>query len=382
MGQTASLGLRQPAAYIPQLESFRGWAILLVVAFHYAGTLLGDVALADDSPLWLRVINAGNTGVTLFFVLSGFLLAQPFIHALKNGSKVSISRFYLARFFRIVPLYYVAVLVAWLASGNSAASLKALLFIPVGFDIFPFSVPWWSLCTEVQFYLVLPWLMYALCYRRGRWLVVGAVGVWLVLHGINLLRPQLLGLPSGSSASLFGRGFAFFIGGLAAWLYTSRAYVKFVGSPRASGLLALVLFVALVGLLQWYGLMGQKGARQALPFYHELEALLWAGVLLCTLGPLHIGLRLFINPLISHFGTISYSLYLVHLPVQFYLIYPVKVAGASASDFRMQAAIAGSFMLSWLLSVLCYHAIERPFLRLKSHLPVLTDRLRGHPAKA
>lgn len=174
----ALVGLRRPGRFIAQLESLRGWAILLVVAFHCLGILISDSAegLPKDAALWLRVAGAGNTGVTLFFVLSGFLLSQPFIEAAKAGERVSIGRFYTARLLRILPLYYCAVLMAWLVSSNSASALKALLFIPVGFEIFPFSVPWWSLSTEMQFYLLLPWVMFALRYRFGRWLMIAAGG--------------------------------------------------------------------------------------------------------------------------------------------------------------------------------------------------------------
>jgi peptidoglycan/LPS O-acetylase OafA/YrhL len=378
----ATEGLRQPGAFIPQLESFRGWAILLVVAFHAHGILLGGGPLPADSSIWLRLAGAGSTGVTLFFVLSGFLLTRPFIRALREGARVSIGHFYLARILRIVPLYYAAILVAWLVSGNSTDAFKALMFVPVGFSIFPFSVPWWSLCTEMQFYLLLPWLMLALHQRKGRWLIFLGLSIWLSLHWLHLLEPGWLALPTGSQSSLFGRGFAFLVGGLAAWFHMSAAYARLEASSLRVSLIALALLTALIALLQWCGLMGQRSAIIAMPLYHDLEALLWAGVLLCGLGSMAAGGRLFINPLLSHFGSISYSLYLVHLPVQFYLLHPLKDAGLSPSDIRMITAIIASFMLSWLLAVLCYHAIEKPCLLLKSRLPMLSGRLRVDHARA
>jgi len=385
---TVISGLRTPARYIPQLESLRGWAILLVVAFHYFGILFNGSAtgLPENTPIWLRILGAGNTGVTLFFVLSGFLLAQPFIQALKSGTQISISRFYTARLLRIVPLYYSAVFIAWMASSNSYAALKALLFIPIGFEIFPYSVPWWSLSTEIQFYLLLPWIMLALTNRPGRLLVLAGGAAWLGLHCIFLLNPQWLGGLNQRvlGGSLVDRGFAFVIGGIAAWFYLSRNYGALTRSPKVAALLGLTLLFTQLWLLQWYGLMGQKPALQAMPLYHDLEALLWGGLLLCCLGPARRGWRVFINPLFSHFGTISYSLYLVHVPIQFYLIYPAKVAasgGATWSDPRTWFAVLGSFLLSWLLAIACYHLIEQPFLKLKSRLPVLSDRLRAVPAK-
>ena len=367
-------GLRQPNAYIPQLESLRGWAILLVVSFHFYGILLGDTGqLSNETPIWVRVIGAGNTGVTLFFVLSGFLLTRPFIMNLDSNASVKIGQFYLARLLRIIPLYYVAILAAWLATNNSLHAVKALFFIPVGFSMFPFSVPWWSLCTEIQFYLLLPWLMVALRYRLGLLLVFLLVTVWLGLYGAHLFQPHWLDLPPWSDSSIFGRGFAFLVGGLAAWLYASSVYTKFFHSAWFASLLALFLLIVLITLLQWYGLNGQKYAVQAMPFYHDLEALLWGGLLLCCLAPSSRKAGLFINPLARHFGTISYSLYLVHVPVQFYLIHPLKTAGGGISDGKMLAAVTGSLLISWVLAITCYHGIEKPFLLLKANLPNLNN---------
>lgn len=381
----ATVGLREPARFIAQLESLRGWAILLVVAFHYVGILFANSAtgLPEGAGSWLKIMAAGNTGVTLFFVLSGFLLVQPFIQALKAGERVSIGRFYGARLLRILPLYYSAVLVAWLISANGASAFKALLFIPVGFDIFPFSVPWWSLCTEVQFYLLLPWVMLGLHFRRGRYLVVAAAIAWFGLHCYILLQSK--GQTAALHSSLFGRGMAFFVGGICAWLYLSRGFARLVQAPRVMAICSLLLLAALLALLHWYGSVGQKNAILILPLYHDLEALLWGGLLLASLCLSRRAMGLLINPVFSHFGTISYSLYLVHVPIQFYLIYPLKAAAGgewSPSDPRSLAVICGSFILSWLLAIACYRLIERPFLKLKSHLPVLTDKLRGRPARA
>ena len=384
---SAASGLRVPARYIPQLESMRGWAILLVVAFHYDGILFSGSSenLPADSSFWWRLVNAGNTGVSLFFVLSGFLLVQPFILALRSGERLSIRSFYLARFLRIVPLYYVAVLFAWLVSGNTSSALQAALFIPVGFSIFPFSVPWWSLSTEVQFYLLLPWIMLALNWRTGRWLVVCALMVWLLLHCIYFVAPEMLGAANKRflAPSIFGRGTAFLFGGLSAWLYLSPIYVRLIQNKVLVGIVSLILFSALLVLLQWYGLVGQAAAFKVLAFYHDVEALLWSAILLCSL---HLSGRikaLFINPLMSHFGSISYSLYLVHVPIQFYLLTTLKVGvGFTASYYEVWMAILGSFLLSWLAAMFCYRLIELPCLKLKAHLPVISDKLRAGLARA
>ncbi|QRY80437.1 acyltransferase [Pseudomonas sp. PDNC002] len=369
----ARAGLRQPASYLPELESLRGWAILQVVGFHYFGIL--GLATRPDNPAWVTLLGGGNSGVTLFFVLSGFLLARPFLAGLRSGEQVSIRRFYSARFFRIVPLYYVAVLLAW-GMTQKAVTFKALLFIPIGFQAFPFSVPWWSLCTEIQFYLLLPWVMWLLRFAAGRWLVALAVLGWAVAHVYLFHSPGWLSPTNPWENSLFGRAGAFFVGAACAAFSLSQRYLWL----RERGLVALALLAGcLVGLGRlwlWFSLTGERNALQALPMYHNIEALLWGGVML---GLLTLGWRIkrvLANPLLDHFGRISYSLYLVHVPLQFYCLYPLKAAGMTldSNPDAYLLRIAVSLAASWGLAWLSYRLVEMPFLRLKSHLATYSGR--------
>ncbi|MBD9679919.1 acyltransferase [Pseudomonas sp. PDM18] len=366
-------GLRQPGSYLPELESLRGWAILLVVGFHYFGVL--GLAGRPDNPAWVTLLGGGNTGVTLFFVLSGFLLARPFLQGLRNGQQVSIRRFYSARFFRIVPLYYAAVLLAWFMT-QKVVALKALLFIPIGFQAFPFSVPWWSLCTEIQFYLLLPWVMWLVRFRAGRWLVGGALLAWAAAHVYLFHSPGWLSPTNPWENSLFGRAGAFLVGALCAGFSLSAGYAWLSRrSFVAFGLLTACL-LGLVRLWLWFSLSGERNALQALPMYHNIESLLWGGVMLGLLALSWRIKAMLVNPLADHFGRISYSLYLIHVPVQFYCLYPLKATGltldANADVYLMRIAL--SLVLSWALAWLSYRLVEMPFLRLKSHLATYSGR--------
>lgn len=251
---------------------------------------------------------------------------------MREGGRVGFASFYSARLLRIVPLYYSAVLVAWLVSPSSSA-LKALLFIPVGFDIFPFSVPWWSLCTEMQFYVLLPWLMLGLQYCSGRYLLAAAAMVWLALHCHYFFQPSWLASKKTLwlQSSLFGRGLAFVVGALCCCFYMGRGFAWLRTSAKSLALLSVLL---ITGRGFCSGMAKSDRPRR-----------------LCA----------------CRFTTI---------------LKPCCGEAFSPWSAEILAAIAGSFMVSWLLAVICYHVIERPFLRLKSHLPVLTDRLLGRPARA
>lgn len=366
-------GLRQPASYLPELESLRGWAILLVVGFHYFGIL--GLAERVDNPLWVTLLGGGNSGVTLFFVLSGFLLSRPFLQGLRDGQQVSIRRFYTARFFRIVPLYYAAVLLAWLMT-QKAAALKALLFIPIGFQAFPFSVPWWSLCTEIQFYLLLPWVMWLLRYRTGRWLIAGAVAVWGVAHVSLFHSPGWLSPTNFWENSLFGRAGAFLVGAACAGFSLGRGYEWLRGRALVCVMLLVCCLLGLGRLWLWFSLSGERNALQALPMYHNIESALWGAAMLALLALSWRIKVLLANPLLDHFGRISYSLYLIHVPVQFYCLYPLKAAGmtldANAGAYLLRVGF--SLALSWALACMSYRLVELPCLRLKSHLATYSGR--------
>ncbi|MDH1009589.1 acyltransferase [Pseudomonas nicosulfuronedens] len=366
-------GLRQPASYLPELESLRGWAILLVVGFHYFGIL--GLAERSDNPMWMTLLGGGNTGVTLFFVLSGFLLSRPFLQGLRDGQQVSIQRFYTARFFRIVPLYYAAVLLAWVMT-QKTVTFKALLFIPIGFQAFPFSVPWWSLCTEIQFYLVLPWVMWLLRFAAGRWLVAAALLAWGVAHVWLFHSPGWLAPTNFWENSLFGRFGAFLAGAACAGFSLSRSYAWLRERALVCFLLLIGCLLGLGRLWLWFSLSGERNALQALPMYHNIESLLWGGAMLGLLALSWRIKALLANPLLDHFGRISYSLYLIHVPVQFYCLFPLKAAGmtleANADAYLMR--IAFSLLLSWGLAWLSYRLVELPFLRLKAHLATYSRR--------
>lgn len=68
------VGLRRSSAFIPELESVRGIAVLLVFTFHVDSFARFPYSVVQSTPLSLAFVRAGFTGVDLFFVLSAFLL--------------------------------------------------------------------------------------------------------------------------------------------------------------------------------------------------------------------------------------------------------------------------------------------------------------------
>src|SRR5579864_8541252 len=95
---------------IAVLDGVRGVAVLMVIVFHI-NRLTGDNLWSRTAyPLASSISTAGGTGVTLFFVLSGFLLFMPFAKALLFKTRWPLLRvFYLRRLLRVIPGYYVSL---------------------------------------------------------------------------------------------------------------------------------------------------------------------------------------------------------------------------------------------------------------------------------
>jgi len=168
---------------IPSLDGVRAFACLGVVIFHLSLVTTNDLPLwnpARQPHLVSAVAFMGDTGVTLFFLLSGFLLFLPYAKALlfENATWPSARIFYLKRALRILPAYYVSLFLMILLYQPEFLRrdhLPALtLFLTLFMDSSPLSYkqingPFWTLAVEWQFYLLLPVLAFGigLLVRRG-----------------------------------------------------------------------------------------------------------------------------------------------------------------------------------------------------------------------
>ena len=154
---------------IPSLDGLRALSILLVVMGHiYNGLLLrGNYLLA--------VSGNSNMGVTIFFVISGYLITHLLLKEHQKKGSISLKNFYIRRAFRILPpcYFYIAVMAVCGMLGIFAVRTKALL--SAALFIWDYS-PWregfvfehlWSLSVEEQFYFLWPALL-IFSLRRGQ----------------------------------------------------------------------------------------------------------------------------------------------------------------------------------------------------------------------
>jgi peptidoglycan/LPS O-acetylase OafA/YrhL len=156
---------------IPALDGWRGVAILLVLFDHFQASLLDHFAFP-----WLQT---GLHGVTIFFVLSGFLITSKLVEG-----DLNLRQFYIRRFFRLMPAawaYLATLLFLKRMSGGFTTwpEIRAcLLFYRNMVDMSGYQMAghFWSLSLEEQFYLIWPFLLLLAGIRRSRYIAAaGAI---------------------------------------------------------------------------------------------------------------------------------------------------------------------------------------------------------------
>jgi peptidoglycan/LPS O-acetylase OafA/YrhL len=155
--------------YHKELDGVRAIAVFMVIFFHFFFEL-------NLPTLLTRIANFGRTGVSLFFVLSGFLITRILI-ATKDSPNY-FSSFYVRRSLRIFPLYYLFLVLIFiilpLFSGKPFPPFDLQLYNWTYLQNFALAFRWphvsprhlWSLSVEEHFYLFWPILIYLLSIRK------------------------------------------------------------------------------------------------------------------------------------------------------------------------------------------------------------------------
>jgi peptidoglycan/LPS O-acetylase OafA/YrhL len=389
-GTAAEIGMWRARTFIPELESMRGIAVLLVFSFHVDRYVL--LVRTDDPSLLYSFVRMGHTGVDLFFLLSGFLLSLPFIAYGLGGKPVSLRAYFARRALRILPLYWAAVIFAAVMKastiGDLAHAIPYLLFLN-GFglasgDFRPYSDSgWWSLATEAQFYVLLPLLGFCLRTRRGRLVGIALLALYTVAYVAMVTRQ--FGMPNVAAqmamlTSVLARGPLFLCGISAAALYYTRgelirtrlARVAWLRNGGADALFIACVVALGVFLQRIYAIGPERQMRPPDQPWHIGNGLLWACILLVILlFPLRSKLAI-CNSVLSRIGVLSYSIYMIHAPFMQYALYGarqlMKPVGLFDSLSATWAVVAVLAVCCYGLSTLTYRYIEKPFLTRKAKL--------------
>ena len=368
-----------------ELEAYRGVAALLVVVFHaYQFSREGTKAQAyvyEGTPLHILFHNL-DTLVSVFFVLSGFLIFLPFAHAAVNrGDRQSARGFLIRRAIRIVPLYYVAILFVWAIYYGSGSDqwvdlVQHLTFTQIFSREHAFSIigPAWSLSVEVLFYLFVAAfgpLAYHVCARlgapqdratllAGTILALGAVSVAYKWWALYVAR-----VPEDNWPVYFGplaKADTFAIGMLLAVAVVASGDWYRIGGvvPTLLRLLGLAL-LAVAFILRLHSPFVEL-------YVHTVVGIAFMLVLASTVlfgapGRGSAWRRILARPELQFVGLISYSVYIWHEPLMHWLADNGILISTAPAAFPTNALAL--LVVSVLVGALSHWGAERPAMYLR-----------------
>lgn len=352
------------------LTSLRFLAAAYVVAFHYERYFFAGAPRPD-------AVLLGFSGVTFFFVLSGFILAYNY-RAVDFAAVQAKPRFYRARFARIVPVFLLALavhlpwFVGWvlktpqplqslMASGAVLAPLGLHAWVPGA--ACSLDCPSWSISVEIVFYALFPILL-PLVLRSPVRVAVATLGLWCALTalatilwnayaaGVSLIEPEAGGLVPVLLAQ-FIKYFPLmhlpeFVAGLLLFVLWQRIrlppWLLLIGFALAAAMLLAIVHAVPPALL-----------------HNGLTAVAWAPLILA--GAAMRGGLLCTRPLIF-LGRISFALYLLHIPVYAMLNTLDRMALNGALAAHPWLGIGLTSLAALVAATAAHVLVEKPARRL------------------
>lgn len=373
------------AEHIPALDGLRGIAILLVIPHN------GDLFSGVSGWLWpiAMLVHAGWTGVQLFFVLSGYLITRGLMDT--AGADNYYSAFYARRALRILPLYFLVLLVFLVLLPKLVTldpqilatyhqQMWLWLFLSNWTQPFQGTVYWfshfWSLAVEEQFYLVWP-LAIAIVARRRLLILCGAVVGIAIASRLWLLHvnadPQVAYMVTASRMD------ALALGAMAAVLSQQAACADFVrrhGTGLLAGAVALLVATALAT-------HEFETTRTTLISFGYTTLAIAASALVLLVGEPGAGpgwLRAVLsNGWLRSVGRYSYAMYIFHMLLLLTVGDTVHRLLQPAGAFFPVLHALFMILLSYAAGWASYHGLEKHFLRLKRNFVARCDKVHASP---
>jgi peptidoglycan/LPS O-acetylase OafA/YrhL len=425
--------------FFPGLDGLRFIAAAFVILFHI-----------EFKRSWFGVSNflhinffhtIGYYGVTLFFVLSGFLITYLILKEVEKEGKVNVIHFYIRRALRIWPLYFFILLTGfflWPQISSMAIpgfedlwdKLDWKIFLLYSFFLSPLVLVWvgnvpyldqtWSVSVEEQFYLIWPILIRFYSKRIVRVLFLVIFIMLAIKTGIMLLNhftgrgSKLLILVE---LSRFG---CMATGGLAAYAFFKKkeAFLHFV---YRSDILILTLaftvcllvwgfstvlvspFLIIFGLLAFrfihtqklsYGIWFLLGSFLVLvlllaslngitqfqlfeAYKHEIIAVPFALIIL-NISANPMRFGILQHPIMQYLGRISYGVYMYH---NIMITLSIKLLFAFYPDPDSHIGHIINYIIAFVLAISCsalsYAIIEKPFLKMKKRFTKVRSGANG-----
>ncbi len=404
----------RPEWQTPQLDGFRAISIMLVIVFHCFYALFSLfknreeqlIDFIDEIPFVFNWIWQGDKGVDIFFLLSGFLISSKLFDEYDQWNTIRKGRFYFQRFLRIMPTYFILLVVTLIISKKDPIYILAHLlfidnFLPLDKMILQYT---WTITVEMQFYLIMPFfILYA--FNRIKHKITFLIGLFLVSSLIRMLvflsEPVLyqtrlcdLALYKGPIVARFAEAIygnlytrfgPFILGILAAYLrkYHHKKITDLIKKNPMGFNLALLVSISIIILsasVPYHNINSQYNIdfnENLNLIYLSINRNVFSGgvafLLLASLFPIGLSkpcARFFSSALLYPVARVSYSMYLFQFPFIFLATAivqkDVKLLGLieSITLGKMWLISCLSIGLTFLFSVITYSIIEAPFINL------------------
>lgn len=341
-------------------DSLRFLSFLLVF-FHHTG-------VPENS--FLSHFSRGETGVSFFFVLSGFLITYILIvDKINNNGKIPLKPFFKRRILRIWPLYYATILFAFITPyilnflhfPYSNDGYEPNWFLTLTFlenymvmytgghpNVSPLPVIW-TLCVEEHFYIIWGLLLYFIPLKR----IPLLIGICLMIAFVFRFIYSTLSI---GPLDIFSNVDYFAFGAIPAYLFVFRKEDVIDRLIQIPSVYKYIYFFAVIFMIalpfEWF-IYGNFNLRPI------IFGSLFSVLILSTLGNKNV-FKISDKSILALLGKYTYGLYLIHLvPIMLFRKIGEKY------QFEWYITLSLSFLCTVLLAFLSYHLFEKQFLKLK-----------------
>jgi peptidoglycan/LPS O-acetylase OafA/YrhL len=371
---------RPTLSHLDALTGVRALAALWVFMYHAwlaggaASVLVPLAGFSADLTPWFAF---GWLGLDIFFVLSGFLLTrQEWIRLEREGINEAVTNrhrfltfcatFLRKRILRVYPAYYgcLTLLIALAATHvylRLPERLELLLHLgmvhnAVDAYVSTMNGVFWTLPFEWQFYLIFP-LLFVVLVRSGPW-TLAAVG----LAAVFAAKAYVMVTGDGTMHAQLPMRLDAFVLGMCAGRYAARA-------PLAGRLASVVFYAGMLVLFSTPLLFSDLPSGNHYYSFKGFVRPLWIALgvslmLLGMTGERHPGVAIFGNKVAVGLGLISYSIYLLHVPViELFILFRAKLGPLASLPYGLPLVLAGALPLVLAASFISYRLFELPFQR-------------------
>jgi peptidoglycan/LPS O-acetylase OafA/YrhL len=345
------------AKYIKSLDGVRAIAALLVLVFHFSQYAIFQ---SDWGKFLQKIGYLGQTGVSLFFVLSGFLITRILFEQIHSPHYWK--NFIIRRSLRIFPLYYFYLIceyfIAPYLSNTPSPDISLQWYYWFYLQDFATTFQWpsagpkhfWSLAVEEHFYLAWPFVV---LYYKVKKLTQPIIAILIISA---LVRFFLAYFEYQTYFFTFARMDEIALGALLAWMEKNEKLEFF----KQKSFYAALLILGMLSAILW-GLFSSKGLVILQVFKYNLISILYFLMIgkIITLDSLHWISKVLCSPFFNYTGKISYGLYVYQATA---VIWGLTHGYANKPLLFLTSLI----FFCYVIATISFYLFEQPILKLKN----------------